>query len=102
MLAELLTITEVRGRAPIKPEILFPIPWAINSLFEFTDPFCGTNLSIASKLNKVSMLATIANVKTIIQNPWLFIKLKSGNIKFVFKSLKLLIFGRLTKCFELI
>jgi hypothetical protein len=50
-------------------------------------------LSIASKLNKVSMLATIANVKTIIQNPWLFIKLKSGNIKFVFKSFKLLIFG---------
>jgi hypothetical protein len=26
ILAELLTITEVRGRAPIKPEILFPIP----------------------------------------------------------------------------
>ena len=95
--AELRTITEVTGKAPKKPQVILPIPWASNSLLVLDSFLSGSNLSTASIPNSVSKLATIAKVKTIIQNVLVFAELKSGKNKLAFKSAKEEIIGKLTR-----
>ena len=47
-LAELLTITDVIGKPPKKPLIMFPVPCATNSLFVGVTLLIGSILSTAS------------------------------------------------------
>ncbi len=77
-LAEVLTITEVIGRPPIKPEIRLPIPCACNSLFALEYLFNGSILSPASRHSSVSMLATMAIVTPTIYTLLFVSALKSG------------------------
>src|ERR1043165_6716364 len=63
ILAELLTITLVIGKPPIKPEAILPIPCANNSRLGEVALFSGSILSTASRHNKVSIEATAAMVK---------------------------------------
>ena len=58
--AELLTITCVIGKPPKKPDKILPVPWANNSRFLGVRDLEGSNLSVASALNKVSILPTKA------------------------------------------
>ena len=60
------TITDVIGKPPSIPEIVFPIPCAMSSLFVGDTRLIGSNLSTASKLNSVSKLATTAMVKATV------------------------------------
>ena len=66
MLAELLTITWVTGKPPIKPDKILPTPWAHNSLLAGVTRFLGSRRSVASRHNKVSRLATRAIVAAVI------------------------------------
>ncbi len=80
MLAELLTITCVIGNPPINPEIIFPVPWANNSLLVGVTFLYGSNLSVASTHNKVSKLATNAMVKATTQISGFVITAKFGKL----------------------
>ena len=64
-LALLLTITLVIGNPPIKPDIVFPMPCANNSLLVLVTLLSGSKLSTASTLNKVSKLAIMAIIKPL-------------------------------------
>lgn len=78
--AELLTITLVTGKPPIKPEVMLPTPCANNSLLVDVVRLSESNLSIASILSKVSTEATIAIVNAAIYTCGLVICEKSGNV----------------------
>ena len=65
-LAEVLTITAVTGSPPIKPEITLPNPCAFNSRLVGVILFCGSSLSPASVLSKLSRLAIMAMVTASI------------------------------------
>ena len=67
MFAELRTITIVIGNPPIRPDIALPIPCAFNSLLVGDMFLSGSSLSVASTLNKVSILPTMAIVSATIQ-----------------------------------
>src|SRR5690606_36682391 len=60
------TITDVIGKPPKKPLVMFHTPWAISSLFVGELRFKGSILSMASMLNKVSKLAIMASVSATV------------------------------------
>src|SRR5690242_13183684 len=97
-LAELLTITLVIGKPPIRPEAMLPIPCANNSRLGEVALFSGSSLSTASIHNSVSIDATAAIVKAIIYTCGFFNCEKSGNVKKLTNSLKLEATGTFTKC----
>ena len=96
--AELLTITCVTGKPPINPEKIFPNPCAFNSLLVGVTPLSGSILSVASTLNNVSRLATMASITAIFHTSGLYIALISGKVNCVKKSLRPDGTGRLTSC----
>ena len=96
-LAELRTITLVMGNPPNKPEVMFPIPCATNSLLVEVTRFCGSSLSTASIHKSVSIEATAASVKATKYTCGLVICEKSGKVKKPQKSDKEAATGTFTK-----
>ena len=86
------------GSPPIKPEIAFPIPWAFNSLLVGDIFLSGSSLSVASTLNSVSILPTIAIVTAIIQTFGFVNPEKLGRVIKFLKSYCLSAVGRPTNC----
>ncbi len=74
-----LTMTEVNGKPPIKPEIILPVPCASSSRLVGVTLLSGSILSVASMVSKVSNEATIPKVNATIQTSLLNIPEKSGN-----------------------
>src|SRR5688500_6743836 len=66
-LADVLTITDVIGKPPTRPDNILPIPCAFNSVLALEYLFRGSILSPASRHSNVSILATTAIVAPIIQ-----------------------------------
>ena len=81
MLALLLTISAIIGKAPTIPQITLPIPMALMSLDKLVWRFCGSILSTAIALNIVSKLPTPKIVKVANQNFKEKIIEKSGSLK---------------------
>src|SRR6185295_12866023 len=98
MLAVVLTITEVIGRPPNKPERKLPTPCAFNSTFALENLFIGSILSEASRQRSVSMLATVAIVAAVTQTAGLPIAERSGKVNWLKNSLAEEAVGRLTRC----
>ena len=73
-------MTAVTGRPPIKPEIILPKPCAFNSRLVGVILFCGSSLSPASVLSKLSRLAMIAMVTASIYTFGCKSPAKSGNV----------------------
>ena len=88
-LAELRTITDVTGRPPNMPDTILPTPCAFNSLLVGLMRFCGSILSTASMLSKVSRLATMASVMAVIQTCALVMPAKLGEGNAATKSVGL-------------
>ena len=86
ILSDLLTITCVTGNPPIKPDTILPKPCAFNSLLVGVTLLSGSNLSVASTLNKVSKLATMASTIAIFQTSKLLMAEKSGKVNWPKKS----------------
>jgi len=99
MFAELRTITCVIGNPPIKPERIFPVPWASNSLLVGVTRLIGSNLSVASTHKSVSKLATKAIVNAVIQISGLVIAPKFGKLNWPINDSKSL--GNKSKYFSL-
>ncbi len=79
--AEVRTITDVRGRPPIKPETILPIPCAFNSRLVGVTRLYGSSSSAACMFSNVSRLATIAIVNAVVQTAKLVNAVKSGKVK---------------------
>src|SRR6188474_387194 len=98
ILADVLTITDVMGRPPIKPAKIFPIPWALNSVFELANRLNGSIFPPASRQSSVSILATVAIVAAAIQTAGFVNPEKLGKLNWLKNSPKEEAVGNFTKC----
>ncbi len=97
MFAEVLTITDVNGKPPINPETIFPMPWALSSLFVGVTRLYGSISSDASMFNNVSRLAIKAMVSAVVHTADNEIALKSGDLKKEKKPLNVSAMGMVTR-----
>ena len=97
--AEVLTTTDVSGKPPIIPDTILPIPCAFSSLLVGVTLFNGSSLSAASIPNKVSRLATMANVIPDIHTSGFFKNWISGKVKNEKNAPTFSATGKVTRCF---
>ena len=86
------------GKPPNKPLTIFPIPCALSSLLAGVTRFCGSILSVASALSRVSILATSAITSAVFQTNGLDMAEKRGKVKNPKKSFALVATGTFTRC----